>query len=61
VDKFQVEQGASDLTKAKRRGCKKQAISKRENEVPLIVEETCKRLNSGPLAKMFDRKKGWSR
>jgi hypothetical protein len=54
VDRYQAEQDVADLAKKERRSCKQQPISKRGNEVPLIVEEICKRQNLGTLAKMFD-------
>jgi hypothetical protein len=54
VDRFQVEKDATNLAKEERRSCKQQPISKEANEVPLIVEEICKRQSFGTLAKMFD-------
>jgi hypothetical protein len=53
VDRFQVEKDAANLAKEERKG-DKEAISKRGNEIPLIIEESHERLNSGPLAKVFD-------
>jgi hypothetical protein len=54
VDGFQAEQDAADLAKEERRSGRQKPISKRTNEVPLIVEEIRKRQNFGTLAKMFD-------
>jgi hypothetical protein len=54
VDEFQAEQDAADLAKEERRSGRQKPISKRTNEVPLIVEEIRKRQNFGTLAKMFD-------
>ena len=54
VEAFQAEQDAADMAKVERRSLRQPYFSKRGNEVPLIVEEACKRENIGPLTKMFD-------
>ena len=54
MDGFQAKKDAVDLAKEERRSGRQKPISKRTNEVPLIVEEIRKRQNFGTLAKMFD-------